>query len=679
MNVGHAAVIVLAVAAMSAALGGRASASENGLMVPAVSYAAEGGGQARRVVPEADNRQYPRFLHFWYTPGHWIEWPVDGVAAGQYEVVLRYAAKQDVRRSLAVDGTPVRGLNPFTLPSTGSWRNWGEVTLSAPISVTAGGSRLRLICEDDRSVRLESLTLKGASGDALTLNAADFSAEGGGAAQALGPPTQGRVTDWQDDGHWLEWAFDAPAAGDYSISLHYAADGYCPRELLVNGEPVAGLEAFIPPPTGDVRHWTIATLPAAARLHQGRNTVRLAARRGPSRAVPRIDGEFELSAIRLAPVSARPKGSPGVMTMQDLAAAQKRSEPGEVSPPAPLGPPLPDVPGAIDLKEGNSFECGRQRVSVAQVGMLPYVANKFSDRYVYENYENPKVKQMLDRYDLKSVVAAGKDEFEQQLLLMKWVYDQWDFGHARELYMLRDPFWILEEARREHKFQCMHSAVVFMTAANSLGWVCRPMAIPRHSLNEVWSNQHRKWIQFDATSNYYPEKDGVPLNMYEHRQALLRGGGGVLRGKMGDNGVEKSPQSDSYGRRLLFVGYIPNTNHFDVGPDYANFFITKDELCEGRSWHTRDCPENPAVDPYFPVNQAALALVPDDDGVHVTIGTMTPNFREFQVRIGGGEWRTSDMKLLWPLHPGENKLEARSVNKAGVAGPISTVVLHVEP
>jgi len=89
----------------------------------------------------------------------------------------------------------------------------------------------------------------------------------------------------------------------------------------------------------------------------------------------------------------------------------------------------------------------------------------------------------------------------------------------------------------------------------------------------------------------------------------------------------------------------------------------------------------PGIDPgelYYPLNQAALALVPDGDGVQVTVGTMTPNFKEFRARIDGGEWKASEPRFNWPLHAGKNRLEVVSVNQFGVSGPPSTVTLEVE-
>ena len=51
-----------------------------------------------------------------------------------------------------------------------------------------------------------------------------------------------------------------------------------------------------------------------------------------------------------------------------------------------------------------------------------------------------------------------------------------------------------------------------------------------------------------------------------------------------------------------------------------------------------------AFDPreaHYPLNQAALALVPDGESIKVTLGTMTPNFKEFQVSIDGGAWQAA--------------------------------------
>jgi hypothetical protein len=112
----------------------------------------------------------------------------------------------------------------------------------------------------------------------------------------------------------------------------------------------------------------------------------------------------------------------------------------------------------------------------------------------------------------------------------------------------------------------------------------------------------------------------------------------------------------------------------DAGPDYGKMFIVKDQRCEAK-WHERLNPANPAVDPYFPIGQASLGLAVDGAALRVSIRTMTPNFREYRVRIDGGDWKTSGDASAWTPHRGSNTFEAKTVNRFGVEGPVSTVQL----
>jgi hypothetical protein len=115
----------------------------------------------------------------------------------------------------------------------------------------------------------------------------------------------------------------------------------------------------------------------------------------------------------------------------------------------------------------------------------------------------------------------------------------------------------------------------------------------------------------------------------------------------------------------------------DAGFDYAGMFIIKDSLCDGTKWHLRTNPVHPATDPYFPIGQAALSLTVQDAAVHAKLQTLTPNFQRFEVRTGSGPWTTSSDQFEWTVHPGANRLEARTVNAFGVTGPVSTAELQI--
>jgi hypothetical protein len=266
---------------------------------------------------------------------------------------------------------------------------------------------------------------------------------------------------------------------------------------------------------------------------------------------------------------------------------------------------------------------------------------------------------------------------------------------------------ILNAIDEGHTFFCAHYAEVLVSAAASLGWVDRPLALRRHqgankvggstehSVTEIWSNQHRKWVMLDPTSDMYLEKDGVPLNAFELRQEWFYRGGtnlvfvvGKERKKyrksdlpiflgrfagFGDLTVDPD-EPDKYG----FIGYIPNTDLMDSGYDYAKMFIVKDQLCDGTKWHIRTLPANPAVDPYFPIGQAALSLRMRDGKLHVALETLAPNFKRYEVQVDRGGWKSSDKEFEWPVHSGANRLEARTVNLFGVQGPTSTAEIDVK-
>jgi hypothetical protein len=330
--------------------------------------------------------------------------------------------------------------------------------------------------------------------------------------------------------------------------------------------------------------------------------------------------------------------------------------------------------GLENHKPGESFDLGDRKVKLEKLEVVPYLANEFSSRYVYDTYENPKLKELRTQYGLEAVVAPGKDEFAKQVLLLDWAHGQIDFGDPHEMTTMRNAQEILRLTRKEHKFYCTHYAAVFMSAANSLGYVVRSLGIPAHCFNEIWSNQFRKWVMFDATANLYVEKDGLPLNTYEVRQEWFAHGGKGLTCVIG--GRRQKALSQSFGGYYI-LEYFPNTNWMDAPRDTDHMFTTVDAWSKGQEGHHRDHPQDPAVEPYFPINQAAFTLTPSGDDLQVTLKTITPNFATFQVRLDGRDWADSKEAFTWQLHEGRNSLEARSVNKFGVGGPESSVVLSV--
>ena len=356
-------------------------------------------------------------------------------------------------------------------------------------------------------------------------------------------------------------------------------------------------------------------------------------------------------------------------------------------------------------REGSVYDLGGRTTTVRKADSLPYVDSDYSRRFKFDAFDNPKLKELREKYHLDAVVAAGKDEFDRQVLLNDWVHAQFKkFG--RPTAHPRGALEILKCVEEGHTFFCAHYADTFLSAAASLGWIDRSLALRRHqgvakggstehSTTEIWSNQYRKWIMMDPTANMHILKDGVPLDAVEIRTEWFYHDGKDLVFVIGKerHGYRKADLPIFLGRfagfgdltvpddeldKYGFIGFVPHTDLMDAGGEDGGrkMFIVKDKLCEGTRWHERTNPAQPLVDPYFPIDQAAPLVSVEQGKLKVSFQTLTPNFREYRIRIDGGEWKPSEAPVLWSLRPGPNRMEARSVNQFGVEGPIT--VLEVD-
>jgi hypothetical protein len=345
---------------------------------------------------------------------------------------------------------------------------------------------------------------------------------------------------------------------------------------------------------------------------------------------------------------------------------------------------------AASLKVGAAIHLDGQQGIVTKLDTLPMVESDYTKRFKFDAYENPKLKELREHYKLDEVVAPGKTEFDRQVLLLDWVNHQFKkFGAPTA--NPRGAAEILHDIEKGDTFFCAQYADVLASTAASLGWVDRTLALRRP---EIWSNQFRKWVMLDPTFAMYVEKAGVPLNAYEIRQEWFYHDAKDIEFVV-DKDRKRYHKTDmpifrqrfaGFGDLSLdpgavnpyaFIGYVPNTNLMDAGPDYGRMFIVKDKLCDGTNWHVRVNPANPAVDPYFPIGQAALSLVQEGNYLSAKLKTMTPNFKSYLVRTDGGSWKSSGDTVAWQVHPGANRLEAKTVNLFGVEGPISTAEVQI--
>src|SRR5205823_1953115 len=116
---------------------------------------------------------------------------------------------------------------------------------------------------------------------------------------------------------------------------------------------------------------------------------------------------------------------------------------------------------------------------LTKLDTLPFSESDYTKRFNFDSFENPKLKELREEYKLDSIIASGKDEFDKQILLMDWAHLQFKkFG--RPTAKSKGALEILKAIDEGNSFFCAQYAQVLVSAAPSLGWIDRELALRRH-------------------------------------------------------------------------------------------------------------------------------------------------------------------------------------------------------
>jgi hypothetical protein len=110
-------------------------------------------------------------------------------------------------------------------------------------------------------------------GQPIVLKGVDRSGEGGGKVN-LRPTKGGYISGWDNAGHWLEWTVEAPRDGSYELVIEHGSEAPGKREILLNGQPITGLDPMTFDATGSWTRFIKTGLPVALKLKAGKNTIR---------------------------------------------------------------------------------------------------------------------------------------------------------------------------------------------------------------------------------------------------------------------------------------------------------------------------------------------------------------------------------------------------------------------
>ncbi len=362
------------------------------------------------------------------------------------------------------------------------------------------------------------------------------------------------------------------------------------------------------------------------------------------------------------------------------------------------GPILKEITGELnDLEMGGEFRL-KDGTDITCLGIDNQPVIRSNYPFFYERYENPDLQRLRNQYSLHEIIAPGKNDFEQILLLNEWLVNHVPFGSPPPI--MPQALHVLHYGLNGQTFYCTFLSFTLMQMYSSLGFTARKITSVGHGTLDVWSNYWRKWMQIDPSRNSYFRLLGtaVPLNSNEIRREFYRNGGVDMEMVFGTEQraervtLERRDRDGAYQYRqegYEWVAYKTRNNFFEIPFTWWNFnyLIVEDEYNENITWQYRgetDVRDRIGTrtsrngDVFWTLNQAYIHLYDNgNSSLKVQLETHTPNFERFEVSVDNGDWQASEPALFWELHKGQNHLKARSVNKFGVIGPEHKIILKL--
>ncbi len=326
-----------------------------------------------------------------------------------------------------------------------------------------------------------------------------------------------------------------------------------------------------------------------------------------------------------------------------------------------------------------------------------------------ERFETPELGRLRKLYNYDEMISKGSTELEQMLLLKNWVFRNVPYRHNYDLSYMHDSLDILGLATSGVGFLCTQFSTVYTQLAVSMGWTARYIFNRdrngnEHSTNEIWSNQLGKWVYIDVTWNLHVEKSGVPLSALEFRREVLANGGRNVVFVFGAGANEARYTTAQFPIKRkdnlawqewplddFYLGYTWEMAWIGRNDFFSNDFLFWDNILVYRddanedddTWGFRLQPDADASTLYHDVNRVDIQLSARDARV-ATVKldasgprNITPNFKEFLVRVNGGDWKALNGDTLSVGVTGPNvTIQARVRNKFGVLGPVTTRVLR---
>ncbi len=325
--------------------------------------------------------------------------------------------------------------------------------------------------------------------------------------------------------------------------------------------------------------------------------------------------------------------------------------------------------------------------------------------YAYQPYGDDRLEWLRKYFRLNEVVGGCSSEFEKFEVLSTWLRGQWRDGWFGDRTKgLKTPWdaWIALNLNSDFKASgmCTIYSNTFVQCCLAVGLNARGNVLDHHFVSEIWSNEYEKWILFDIGFNaeslrtVHMEQDGKPLSCVDILKAV--NDGKISQIELVTPPLWKKRWRGDQAKEAVLTD--PNFYKARTGIPTRNNFIESwlpGELQHGFHQYSYDgylwwkktiIPEYEEYtfqtshyrDMHWSINQVQVFLF--DSGrtgeLKVVLDTVTPNLDKIMLRLDGGEWKETPMSFSWTLKNGVNKLEVKPVNKWGLEGITSEVVVR---
>ena len=344
--------------------------------------------------------------------------------------------------------------------------------------------------------------------------------------------------------------------------------------------------------------------------------------------------------------------------------------------------------------------------------------------FTYEDYHEPKLALLRQRYELDKMVEGVRTDFEKAVRIADWLAGMYKDRRIKGLPLIPsfqtpeepgirprdyDALSMLE-LTDDHSVHCVHLSMIMAQSCISLGINARKVGQQKkdidsggyrsgHATVEIWSHEHGKWVFVDPMGDPAPHsipatdgclyfhRNGAPLSLLEVHK--------LYRERAWDE-VEIRPSAaalitanNEYRDYFHHIFVLLRNNWFSdpYTKEYRDPTSYKSMGREALHWVDELSP--PMIGYHNTQQEHVFNWCIDHTTIHLEftqrLGTLrvclnatAPNLDSFLVSLNEGRWMPRPAVFQWDVRSGTNTIRARTRSRFGVDGPVSKVTIQHE-